>query len=106
MFEWLWVLVGVGAGGARGALYLPMVRPLRASSSSFLASSSSSLLTNGQITIFCGSIITTSTISVIIILFLEPYKKSTSNIFKDEVVTPETVLITSAMGPILKVHVA
>ena len=40
VFEWLWVLVGVGAGGARGAFYLPMVRP-----SSYVASSSS-LLTN------------------------------------------------------------
>ena len=27
VFEWLWVLVGVGAGEARGAFYLPMVRP-------------------------------------------------------------------------------
>ena len=105
VFEWLWVLVGVGAGGARGALYLPMVRP-----SSYVASSSS-LLTNGQtiagiIIILRGIIITTNIIIAIINIFLKPDKKSTSNIFKDKVVTPETFLVTIAMGPILKVHVA
>ena len=67
LFEWWWVLVRVGAGAARGALYLPMVRP-----SSYVASSSS-LLTNGQtiagiIIILRGIIITTNIIIAIIII--------------------------------------
>ena len=48
VFEWLWVLVGVGAGEARGTLYLPMVRPLRASSSSYMASSLPTATSNAR----------------------------------------------------------
>ena len=42
LFEWWWVLVRVGAGAARGALYLPMVSPSASSSSSSSISSSPS----------------------------------------------------------------